>query len=131
MEGIYQAGLGTNLIDALATAQGWLASETDLERLMDLSVTADQRQHVAQVLDTWRRQPKTINFIPVGKGQFQIAQYQATSLEAAIEKVKQFPSGSQFVWADNATDEGQKAAFAVLTKAAEANGITITLTASR
>jgi hypothetical protein len=131
MEGVYQAGLGSNLIDAIATARTWVASETDLERLLDLSVTADQRQHVMQMLDAWRRQPKTIEYIPLGKGQFRIAQYQATSLQTAIEKLTQFPGGSQFVWAGNSTDESESRAFTELKKAVETNGITLSRTPSR
>jgi hypothetical protein len=131
MEGVYEAGLGTNLIDAIATGQGWLAGETDLERLLVLSVTADQRQSVMQMLDAWRHEPRTIEFIPVGKGQFHIAQYQATSLQAAVEKLRQFPSGSQFVWSGDGANESEKRALTELRKAAEANGITITLAPNR
>jgi hypothetical protein len=131
MQGTYEAGLGTNLIDAIATGQEWLTTETDLERLLNLSVTADQRQRVKQMLDAWRHQPRTIEFIPVGGGQFHIAQYQATSLQAAIEKLMQFPRGSHFVWASNSTDESENSAFTELEKAVETNGITVTRTPSR
>jgi hypothetical protein len=131
MEGDYEAGLGTNLIDAIATAQAWVASESALERLLAFSVTADQRQHVLNMLDAWREQPKKINYIPVGKGQFHILQYQTTSLHAAVEKLKQFPDGTEFVWVGDRTDESENKALTGLRKALQRSGITITLTPSR
>lgn len=124
-DGTNQAGLGSNLITALGAGQGWLTSEINLTRLLDLSVTPDQRSQVEQLLRAWKQQPKQIQFIAFGKGQFQIAQYHANSLEAATEKLRQFPSGTEFVWAGPSTQDDQRKAYEEVSNAIKSSGIII------
>jgi len=48
MDGAYQLGAGTSLMQALAAGHAWLADETKLQRLVDLSIGPQQRQQAAQ-----------------------------------------------------------------------------------
>jgi hypothetical protein len=57
----------------------------NLNRLLSLSVTPEQRQQVKQLFGAWKQQPKQIQFIPFGKGEFQIVQYHAKSIAAATD----------------------------------------------
>ena len=111
MDGIWEANAGTNMVQALATGQGWLADETKLRRLIQLSLEGWQRQNAEQWLRLWQSRPLTIEFLPVGEGAFQMAQYQATSLQAAKDKLLQFPAGTAFHWRAGATQEGAEKAF--------------------
>lgn len=76
----------------------WLASEAKLRRLIQLSVGPQQQQQAEGYLLQWQTKPWTIQFIGIGQGQFDIAQYHAVSLQAAKEKLLQFPRGSSFHW---------------------------------
>jgi len=125
LDGVNRAEVGANLISALATAQGWLIDETKLNRLIDLSVGSDQRARSEQFLKSWQAQPRTIQFVAFGTGQFLIAQYNAQSLEAAIEKLRQFPGGSTFQWASDPKLDGEEKAFEDISKAVASQGIRI------
>ena len=111
MDGIWEANAGTNMVQALATGQGWLADETKLRRLIQLSLEGWQRQNAEQWLRLWQARPLAIEFIAMGEGAFQMAQYQATSLQAAKDKLLQFPAGTAFHWRAGATQEGAEKAF--------------------
>ncbi len=91
MEHLYQEGAGNNLIAALGSSESWLTNEAKLSRLIDLSVGADQRSRAEQILNAWEARPREIQFI--GGGQIQIAQYPTKTVQAAIEKLLQFPGG--------------------------------------
>ena len=127
MEGAYQAQLGSNLMTALGTGQGWLTNEGNLNRLLDLSLTPEQRQQAEQWLSACKQQPKQIQFVPLGKGSFQIAQYHANSPQAAIEKLRQFPYGTEFVWTGDLTQGGEQKTYQELTGAVQSRGIMIKL----
>ena len=95
---IEESTAGSNLMEALAAGQSWLADETKLRRLMQLSVGSQQHLMAEQWLKSWQSRPLTIQFVPVGKGEFQIVQYHLRSLQAAKDKLLQFPGGSTFQW---------------------------------
>jgi hypothetical protein len=107
---------------ALAAGQGWLADETKLRRLIDLSVGTQQREEAEEYLRTWRKRPRSIQFIPASRVQFEIAQYRALSLEAAKEKLAQFPRGSVFEWSGAGDDDGERKAFQELSRFASESG---------
>ena len=131
MDGVYQAGLGTNLILALGAGQSWLTDRMKLTQLLDLSVTPEQRMQVQQILESWEHQPRQIEFIAFGKGEFQIAQCHAKSAAAAISKLKQFPQGTRFTWAGELKQEGEEQAYQQIVKAVSPSGITIALSEQR
>jgi hypothetical protein len=115
---------GANLLNALATGHGWLADETTLHKLARMAVAPWQRQQVEAHLNEWQTRPLTIVFIKSDQPEFKIAQYQIASLEAAKEKLGQFPRGTQFRWlADKAKDEED--AFAELSRFAAGHGLRI------
>lgn len=82
--------------------------EAKLHRLIDLSVTATQKQQAEQFLKGWQTRPWPIMFMPV-VGQVHIAQFQETSIESAKEKLLQFPPGSAFEWIQFGQEGEQKA----------------------
>jgi hypothetical protein len=123
MDGVYQAGAGSSLMQALATGQAWLADETKLRRLIDLSVGTQQKQQAEQYLNQLRTRPWTILFIPSGDGEFRIAKYDESSLAAAKEKLGQFPRGSSFVWPGSRSEAGEQTAFDELSRFAGDNGL--------
>ncbi len=124
VDGIYEAGAGTNMMQALATGQGWLVDEDKLRRLIQLSVSPQQRQAAEHWLQSWQARPRIIEFIPSGKGVFQVVQYQANSLQAAEEKLLQFPGGTVFQWRGDVQHDGvEKAAFQELSGFATQHGI--------
>jgi hypothetical protein len=116
---------GSNLMQALAAGQGWLPDEAKLRRLVDLSIGPDQRREAEENLRVWKRRPWSIQFIPAGKGQVEIAQYRAPSLQAAKDKLAQFPRGSAFEWADVGQDEGEQKAFQEISRFASERGFTL------
>ncbi len=126
LDGAFQAGAGSNMIAALATAQAWLTDETKLNRLVESSVGPEQRRQAEQYLEAWQMRPWQIQFIGYDKPQFEIAQYHASSLEAATEKLEQFPKGSKFVRAGDLGQDGEEKAFQELSKAVASRGIVIT-----
>ncbi len=97
---MWQGGLGTNLIHALATGKSWLTDEGKLQRLRGLALGRDMQQEVDSRLAGWAKKPWTISHYRSGKQQhFQVLQYETNSLEGIEEKLAQFPSGSNFTWA--------------------------------
>ena len=102
----YELGAGTNLQQALATGHAWLADEAKLRRLIGLSIGPQQRQQAQQILDTWMRRPWTVQFL--GRGQFFILQYNEHSVEAAKEKLSQFPAGSTLQWSGGGLQDHDK-----------------------
>lgn len=131
MDGLYQASLGSNLITALGAAKGWLTDDTELKRLIQLSVTPEQRNQAERLLVSWERQPRTIEFIPVGKGLFQIAQYQLDSLDGAVKKLSQFPNGAHFLWNGDLKEPGEQDAFDQISNGVKSRGITISARSSQ
>jgi hypothetical protein len=119
----YIAGEGANLITALATGQGWLTNDAKLRRLLQLSVTSEQRQQTEQYLKRWEARPWNIQYIPVGEGEFDIAQYHTRSQKSAEEKLSQFPSGSRFLWLGDRQLEGEEKAFDELSHFATKHGL--------
>ena len=106
----FEGSAGSNLAQALAAGQGWLADEVKLHRLINLSVGPQQREEAEEYLRVWRKRPWSIQFILAGSTQFQIAQYRALSMQAAKDKLAQFPRGSIFAWSGvGEGDEAKKA----------------------
>jgi hypothetical protein len=123
-ENMYASGEGTSLLEALASGHAWLADESKLRRLMALSIGPQQRQHVQQFLDSWAQ--RTMQFIPVGGdgAQYLIAQYNEHSLEAAKEKLQQFPAGTTFQWLGGA-EESESRTFDELSRFASEHHLKI------
>lgn len=117
---------GSNLMQALAAGQGWLADEAKLRRLGDLSVGPEQRQEAVEHLRVWRSRPWMVQYIPLGQGRFEIAQYRALSLQAAKDKLAQFPRGSIFEGYVG-PDEGELTALQELAHFAGEHGLTLRL----
>jgi hypothetical protein len=108
MSAMYESAAGSHLVEALGAGHGWLPDEAKLHRLIDLSVTATQKQQAEQFLKGWQTRPWPIMFMPV-VGQVHIAQFQETSIESAKEKLLQFPPGSAFEWIQFGQEGEQKA----------------------
>jgi hypothetical protein len=117
--------VGMSLLQAQATGQNWLADETSLRKLAGLASVPWQRQQVEYFLNQWQTRPWTILFIGMDKPQFRIAQYEAVSLQAAKNKLGQFPSGSEFRWLGDDKMKGAAEAFRELSQFAEGHGIHI------
>jgi hypothetical protein len=90
------AQVGQSLLQALVAGHSWLMSDTKLRRLADLAVGAPMRQQAEQYLRMWQQRPWMV--APIGYGQFQIGWYRAASMQAAKEKLQQFPKGTEFRW---------------------------------
>lgn len=120
-----QANLGTSLIMALGSAQGWLADDQSLDRLAALAVTAEQREQVQQIRLAWDRRPRAIQLLSSYPAQFAIAQYHPASLESAVAKLKQFPKGSTFVWTGTLTEQAERRTFEQIRKAVAPFGIVL------
>lgn len=127
MDGVYEAGAGSKLEEALATGHAWLADETKLRRLVDLSVAQGQRRQAEQFVRAWQTRPWSIVFIPLGAGQFQIAQFHEASIESAKEKLLQFPRGSTFQWLASGQD-GEEKAFEEMSRFAMEHGLKLVST---
>ncbi len=125
LDSVNQASAGESLTSALACAQGWLTDEMKLNRLIELAAGDEQRRRAMQFLSLWNARPRQIHFAPIGKGQFDIAQYHASSFDAAIEKLRQFPRGSVFIWIGDSRQPTAEKAFADISKALTIRGITI------
>ncbi len=125
LDGTYESGAGSNLMQALAAGQGWLADETKLRRLIDLSVGPQQRRQAEQYLATWRARPWSIQFIPFDRGQFQIAQYHATSLQGVEDKLLQFPRGSTFQWSGGGGTDDEENSFREIFQFASEHGLKV------
>ena len=125
MDGVYEGGAGTNMLQALASGQGWLADEAKLRRLVELAVGPQQKQQAEGYLKLWQTRPWLIQFIAFERGQFQIAQYHAKSVALAKEKLLQFPAGTVFQWSGDSKQDGEEAAFKDLSEFATRHGISI------
>jgi hypothetical protein len=95
-----QLGLGENLVQAIATAKSWLADESSLRRLSDLTRVRRVRDQLDADLKIWENHPLIISFHnnpgPFGL-EGRVAQYEFHSVEALESKLRQFPSGTKFV----------------------------------
>jgi hypothetical protein len=109
MSAMYESAAGSNLVSALGAGHSWLPDEEKLRRLIDLSVTATQKQQAEQFLKSWQMRPWPITFMPV-VGQVHIAQFEEASIESAKEKLLQFPPESAFEWIQFG-QEGEQEAF--------------------
>ena len=105
MDGVYEGGAGTNMLQALASGQGWLADEAKLRRLVELAVGPQQKQQAEGYLKLWQTRPWLIQLIAFERGQFQIAQYHAKSVALAKEKLLQFPAGTVFQWSGDSIEK--------------------------
>jgi hypothetical protein len=121
MSAMYESAAGSHLVEALGAGHGWLPDEAKLHRLIDLSVTAAQKQQAEQFLKTWQARPWPIMFVPV-VGQLHIAQFQEVSIESAKEKLLQFPPGSAFEWVQFG-QEGEQKAFEKMSQFANEHGL--------
>ena len=115
--------VGSSLMEAVALGQGWLADQTTLQRLAALSVGSQQRQQAEQYLSAWETRPWRIQVLTADPVTLGILIYDGLSLDAAKEKLKQFPRGTRFVWTD--TVGGADRAFAELSRIAMAAGMEI------
>jgi len=123
-ERLYEANAGSTLLQALATAHGWLTDEAKLRRLIDLSVGTSQQQTARSYLSQWQSRPRLIVFAPFEPPQIQIAQYQEASLQAAKEKLDQFPKSTVFQWSSSGGQVERKA-FDELSGFAREKGFTV------
>ena len=83
------------LLQALATAPGWLADRAKLQTLQSLCVTEGARGNVAGFLQWWT-EPIRISFEET-RGEWSVAQYGDLSSLAVLEsKLAQFPRGTRF-----------------------------------
>jgi hypothetical protein len=108
---MYESAAGSNLVSALGAGHNWLPDEAKLRRLIDLRVTAtqkQQKQQAEQFFKTWQMRPWPITFMPV-VGQVHIAQFEEASIESAKEKLLQFPPESAFEWIQFGQEGEQKA----------------------
>lgn len=116
---------GLRLMEAVAMGQGWLADKATLQRLVALSIGPQQRLQAEQYLNAWEARPWRIQASGGDPLMISIAQYLTHSLEAAKDKLQQFPRGSRIVW--HANGEEAERAFAEIAKTAKAAGIEIVL----
>jgi hypothetical protein len=110
---------GQHMMQALAAGHGWLTSEAKLRRLAELAVGAVLHQQAEEYLTRWQDRPWPILFL--GNGQFLMAQYYTTSIEAAKSKLLQFPKGSEFHLSVTG-QEGESEVFRELARFAEDHG---------
>jgi hypothetical protein len=123
LEMMQSSSAGWQLMEAVALGQGWLADQATLQRLAALSVGPRQRQAAELYLSASEARPVRIQATGSDTITLDIAQYQGLSLEAAKNKLKQFPRGTRFVW--NGSGDGADRAFGELSKIATAAGMEI------
>jgi hypothetical protein len=98
-----QYGLGQNLQMGIASGHAWLADKNKLLRLQQLSVGAQMRNYLDNILPQWDAKPWGILYLDdsVGGPTFNVLQYDLRSLDALKRKLSQFPAGSSFSWNDS------------------------------
>ncbi|MBN1571272.1 MAG: hypothetical protein JXA73_25785 [Acidobacteria bacterium] len=85
---------------ALANAQGWIADAAKLKVIQSFCLTDQERNQVGYRISEADAPKKRLSFRP-GLGDdwsLDIAQYHVSSLEAAKNKLAQFPKGTVFLW---------------------------------
>ena len=88
---------GRNLLQALATANAWLADEKKLERLVDITKVRIVRHELDNLIRRWRQQPLSIIvYSCVEHFDVGVVQYHLQSINALKDKLKQFPRGTRF-----------------------------------
>lgn len=115
-------------VQALTRARAWVADESDVRELQMLCVTDNCRQQIGYIINAARDR-----YIRVWRADghdddgIDVAQYQLTSRNAALEKLSQFPKGTVFRLDVNALapDVATRVA-SELMKAAAERGITLT-----
>ena len=115
--------LESALARALSQGAGWLADAAKLERLARLVVSANEEQQAASAIGNWKVARIPMSFVRSDSGDFamgHIAQYNVASIEAATEKLAQFPAGTTFGWWGEADGD-----FEALRRFAEAHAMTI------
>jgi hypothetical protein len=95
----WEAGLGENLMRALAEGRSWLADEGKLQRLSQLTkATRLHQEFLDPYLKLWSDQPLTVslnyNIAPLDA---HVAQYEFHSIADLEDKLAQFPRGTKFV----------------------------------
>jgi hypothetical protein len=123
LETLQASSAGWQLMESVALGQGWLADQATLQRLAALSVGPRQRQAAELYLSASEARPVRIEATGSDTITLDIARYQRLSLDAAKEKLKQFPRGTRFVW--NGNGDGADRAFAELSKIATTAGMEI------
>lgn len=100
-----ETALEMALVNALATAQSWVAGPETLQRVRALCVSQYARGQVDNMLNTLSSTPH-IGVNTFGDGSFagNVYQYQADSVEALEEKLAQLPSGTMFSVELNGSD---------------------------
>jgi hypothetical protein len=87
-------------VQALVTGKAWLADETELQRLSQLTKVRRIQQRLDGYLQIWEEQPLTI-FLNDGSSSFgfhaRVAQYEFQSINVLKKKLTQFPSGTKFL----------------------------------
>lgn len=98
---MYQASLGQNLAQAIATGRSWLSDKNKLQRLSGMTnVRRLQQQQLDSYLKIWEEQPLTISFeFNSSPGGFygRVAQYDFQSMADLKAKLAQFPAGTKFL----------------------------------
>ena len=114
---------GWQLMEAVALGQGWLADQATLQRLIALSIGPRQRQEAERYLNVSETRPVRIQASGADTITLDIAQYGMLTLEAAKEKLKQYPRGTRFIWNGDGADADR--VFADFSKIAAAAGLEI------
>jgi hypothetical protein len=105
---VYQRGLGQDLVQALATGNGWLMDEAELRRLSQLSKVRAVEQRLEEYTKLTAGEP-TI-FVDSAPFQFhaRVAQYEFQSLDTLKTKLAQFPSGTKFLLVTSGDSSGDQ-----------------------
>jgi hypothetical protein len=98
-ERVYQFGLGSNVVQALATGKSWFTDKMELQRLSRLTKVRGIQLRLDGYLRLWEEQPLTIlvDVSPWSGFQARVAQYELHSMDSLKDKLGQFPCGTEFV----------------------------------
>jgi len=106
-EKVYELGLGSNLMQALATGRAWLSDKAALQRLSQLTKVPRIQQQLDGYLKMWDEEALTISF-QHGSEPYpfhaRVAQYEFQSIEELKEKLAQFPSETKFFLSPPSTE---------------------------
>ncbi|MCI0349273.1 MAG: hypothetical protein L0Z53_07605 [Acidobacteriales bacterium] len=118
-----EARLESALTQALARASAWVLSAEELDRLATYCLTKQCRQNV----DSWRSEQAGPIHITSHGGRWHLGSFQPMSWAALLEKVWQFPPGSDFAWLTNLslTEEDDHRLYTKLESAAAGAGVRI------
>jgi hypothetical protein len=120
------------LKEALSRAQEWLCGPDKLARLKAL-VTPMRQGDVDRELTAWQQTPLGLLMTWFGDGTFSYSAgpYSGNSVDALVRKLKQFPSGTHFVWfLQTGTDTRHRAEVDAVKAAANAAGLVVEIKSS-